>query len=99
MLPVQCTDPMVVALLCLVFNNNLLVVWGISGTLGQDQGQSVTLAISYDRTIYLGLLQRQSNSMNFTPSFVIQNLGRIYCYNNGNGSNPASRVGFMFIGY
>lgn len=80
------------------FNNNLLVVWGISGTLGQDQGQNVTLAISYNQTVYLAWLQRQSNTMNYTPSFVIQNLGMIHCYNNGSGGNPASKLGFLLIG-
>ena len=81
------------------FNNNLLVVWGKSGFLGQDQSQNITLVISFTQIGLLGWLQRQDErTMNYTPCLVFNNLTTIRVMNNGNGNSPPSQLGYLLIG-
>lgn len=80
----------------MVFNNGALMVWGITGSLGQDASTTITLPITL-LTYNIGLLQRLNSTMNYTPTIVFVNSTQIRVSNNGNGSNPASRLMYFIL--
>lgn len=78
------------------FNNGALIVWGITGSLGQDASTTITLPITL-LTYNIGLLQRLSNTMNFTPAIGFVNSTQIIVTNCGNGSNPPCKVMYFIL--
>ena len=78
------------------FNNGAIIVWGITGSLGQDASTTITLPITL-LTYNIGLLQRLSATMNYTPSISFKNSTQIFVMNNGNGSNPPSKLMYFIL--
>lgn len=80
----------------MVINNGALIVWGISGSLGQDASATITLPISL-LTYNTGFLQRLNYTMNYTPSLSFNSSTQIAVINNGNGSNPSSKLMYFIL--
>ena len=78
------------------FSNGALIVWGITGSLGQDVSTTITLPITL-LTYNIGLLQRLDATMNYTPSISFKNSTQIFVMNCGNGSNAASRLMYFIL--
>ena len=79
-----------------LFNNGAFMVWGITGSLGQDASTTITLPITL-LTYNTGLLQRLDATMNYTPSISFKNSTQIEVVNNGNGSNPPCKVMYFIL--
>ena len=80
----------------MVFNNGAIIVWGITGSLGQDAYTIITLPITL-LTYNIGLLQRLNGTMDFTPIINFINSTRIVVTNNGSGSNPPCKVMYFIL--
>lgn len=77
-------------------NNDAIIVWGITGSLGQDASTTITLPITL-LTYNTVLLQRLNGTMNYTPSIRFTNSTQILVKNNGSGSNPACKVMYFIL--
>ena len=75
-LPVQCTDPMVVALLCLVFNNGALIQYGVVSKTS-NKNLTINLPISSTRNVCNPVVSSTTYPFSvhdwFKTSFRIQN--------------------------
>ena len=80
----------------MVISNGALIVWGITGPLGQDVSTTITLPITL-LTYNIGLLQRLKSTMNYTPCINFANSTQIFVMNNGYGSNPPSKLMYFIL--
>ena len=82
----------------MVFNNNLIVCWGYSGTFQEATLLSQTLTLPYSYTSYVKLFASRHTNINkatYGCSIIENSLSQITVYNNG---GITSEIAYFTIG-